>query len=120
MPPENHECEMVRQSQQQHFVDQDKSTASRNRTKTMASDWSRAAGVDLGGIPLSRAPQIFRRNTRFAGTVIRPDYQFLPRFGDLVLGLASLHWPTCLQIKQIRITLMTMFKVNTSPPNEVR
>ena len=23
MPPENHECEMVRQSQQQHFVDQD-------------------------------------------------------------------------------------------------
>ena len=30
---------------------------------------------------LSRAPQIFRRNTRFAGTVIRPDYQLLPRFG---------------------------------------
>ena len=24
-------------------------------------------------------------------TVIRPDYQFLPRFGDLILGLASLH-----------------------------
>ena len=42
MPPENHECEMVRQSQQQHFVDQDKSTASRNRNKTkkMALDWS--------------------------------------------------------------------------------
>ena len=44
MPPENHECEMVRQSQQQHFVDQDKSTASRNRNKTkkMALDWSHA------------------------------------------------------------------------------
>ena len=47
------------------------------------------SGVDLGGIPLSRAPhiplsrapQIFRRNTIFAGTVIRPDYQLLPRFG---------------------------------------
>ena len=43
------------------------------------------------GIPLSRESQIFRRNTRFAATVIRPDYQFLPRFGDLVLGLASLY-----------------------------
>ena len=44
MPPENYECEMVRQSQQQHFVDQDKSTASRNRNKTkkMALDWSHA------------------------------------------------------------------------------
>ena len=42
IPPENRECEMVRQSQQQHFVDQDKSTASRNRNKTkkMALDWS--------------------------------------------------------------------------------
>ena len=49
-----------------------------------------SSGVDLGGIPLSRAPQIFRRNTRFAGTVIRPDYQLLPRFGDPILGLASL------------------------------
>ena len=48
-------------------------------------------GVDLGGIPLSRAPQIFRRNTRYAGTVIRPDYQFLPRFGDLILRLTSLY-----------------------------
>ena len=48
------------------------------------------AGVDLGGIPLSRAPQILRRNTRFAGTVIRPDYQLLPRFGDPILGLAPL------------------------------
>ena len=48
------------------------------------------AGVDLGGIPLSRTPQILRRNTRFAGTVIRPDYQLLPRFGDPILGLASL------------------------------
>ena len=47
-------------------------------------------GVDLGGIPLSRAPQILRRNTRFAGTVIRPDYQLLPQFGDPILGLASL------------------------------
>ena len=34
-----------------------------------------------------RLPQIFRRNTRFAGTVIRPDYQFLSRFGDLILVL---------------------------------
>ena len=59
------------------------------------------SGVDLGGIPLSRAPQILRRNTRFAGTVIRPDYQLLPRFGDPILGLASLDWPvpTCKQIK---------------------
>ena len=34
--------EMVRQSQRQHFVDQDKSTASRNRSKTkkMVVDWS--------------------------------------------------------------------------------
>ncbi len=56
------------------------------------------SGVDLGGIPLSRAPQIFRQDTRFAGTVIRPDYQLLPRFGDPILGLASLDWPvpTCL------------------------
>ena len=56
------------------------------------------AGVDLGGIPSSWAPQIFRRNTTFAGTVIRPDYQLLPRFGDPILGLASLDWPvpTCL------------------------
>ena len=44
------------------------------------------SGVDLGGIPLSRAPQIFRRNTRFAGTVIRPDYQLLPRFGTRFWG----------------------------------
>ena len=54
------------------------------------------SGVDLGGIPLSREPQISRRNTRFAGTVIRPGYQFFPRFGDLILGLASSYWPTCL------------------------
>ena len=45
-------------------------------------------GVNLGGIPLSRAPHIFRRNTRFAGTVIRPDYHFLPRFVELILWLA--------------------------------
>ena len=58
------------------------------------------SGVDLGGIPLSRAPQIFRRNTRFAGTVIRPDYQLLLRFGDPILGLTSLDWPvpTCLKL----------------------
>ena len=49
------------------------------------------AGVDLGGIPLSRAPQIFRQNTRFARTVIRPDYQLLPRIGDLGLGLGPLY-----------------------------
>ena len=47
-------------------------------------------GVDLGGIPLSRPLQIFRRNTRFVRTVIRPDYQFLPRFGDPMIVLASL------------------------------
>ena len=77
-------------------------------------------GVDHGGIPLSRAHQISRRNTRFAGTVIRPGYQFLPRFGDLILGLASLSLTNmCKQIKQIRITLMKMLKVYTSPPNEV-
>ena len=77
------------------------------------------SGVDLGGIPLSRAPQISRRNTRFAGTVIRPGYQFLPRFGDLILGLASLLLTNMFkQIKQIRITLMTMFKVYTSPLND--
>ena len=77
-------------------------------------------GVDVGGIPLSRAPQISRRDTRFAGTVIRPGYQFLPRFGDLILGLASLLLTNMFkQIKQIRITLMTMFKVHTSRPNEV-
>ena len=76
-----------------------------------------SAGVDLGGIPLSRAPQIFRRNTRFAGTVIRPDYQFLPRFEDLILGLAPLYWPTFKQIKQIRITLMAMFIVDPYSPN---
>ena len=79
-----------------------------------------ATGVDLGGIPLSRAPQIFRRNTRFAGTVIRPDYQFLPRFGDQILGLAPLFLTHMFkQIKQTIITLMTMFKVNHHPPNKV-
>ena len=63
------------------------------------------AVVDLGGIPLSRAPQIFRRNTRFAGTVIRPDYQLLPRFWDPILGLASIDWPvpTCKQIKKLKL-----------------
>ena len=45
--------------------------------------------VDLGGIPLSRAPQIPKRNTRVAGAVIRPDYQFSPRFEDLIFRLAS-------------------------------
>ena len=40
MTPENHKCEMVKQSQ--HFVDEDKSTASRNITKTkrIDLDWS--------------------------------------------------------------------------------
>ena len=38
-------------------------------------------GVDLGGIPLSRTPQVFRRNTRFTGTVIRPDYQLCRDLG---------------------------------------
>ena len=42
---------------------------------------TQSPGVDLGRIPLSRAPHIFRRNTRFAGTVIRPDYQFFRDFG---------------------------------------
>ena len=44
MPPENHECEMVRQSQQQQLVDKDKSSASRTiyKTNTIALDWSNA------------------------------------------------------------------------------
>ena len=45
--------------------------------KRIVPNKARIAGVYLGGIPLSRAPQIFRRNTRFALTGIRPDYQFL-------------------------------------------
>ena len=79
------------------------------------------SGVDLGSIPLSRASQISRRNTRFAGAVIRPDYQVLPQFGGLILGLALIIILTNMfkQIKQIRITLMTMLKVNPSPPNGV-
>ena len=81
----------------------------------IVSGYTTYPGVDLGGNPLSRAPQISRRDTRFAGTVIRPGYQFLPRFGDLILGLASLLLTNMFkQIKQIRITLMTMFKVHTS------
>ena len=56
-----------------------------------AAELGQPAGVDLGGIPLSRAPQIFRRNTRFARTVIRPDYQLLPRIVDLGLGLGPLY-----------------------------
>ena len=64
--------------------------ASNRRTPANRCVVSVYAGVDLGGIPLSRAPQILRRNTRFASTVIRPDYQLLPRFGDPILGLASL------------------------------
>ena len=44
MPLDNHKfiCEMVRQSQQQQFVDEDKSTANRNRAKKMWMDWSHA------------------------------------------------------------------------------
>ena len=81
-------------------------------------------GVYLGGIPLSRAPQIFRRNTRFALTGIRPDYQFLllifaaiwgSDFRDNLITLTRLFK----QAKQIRIPFMAMFKVNTCPPNEV-
>ena len=65
-------------------------------------------GVYLGGIPLSRAPQIFRRNTRFALTGIRPDYQFLllifaaiwgSDFRDNLITLTRLFK----QAKQIRI-----------------
>ena len=39
-----YKCEMVRQCQQQHCMDQDKSAASwnRNTTKTIALDWSHA------------------------------------------------------------------------------
>ena len=81
-------------------------------------------GVYLGGIPLSRAPQIFRRNTRFALTGIRPDYQFLllifaaiwgSDFRDNFITLTRLFK----QAKQIRIPFMAMFKVNICPPNEV-
>ena len=56
------------------------------RIFTVANQQWLNPGVDHGGILLSQAPQIFRRNTRFAGTVIRPDNQVLPRFGGLVLG----------------------------------
>ena len=81
--------------------------------------------LSIGGIPLSRAPQIFRRNTRFALTGIRPDYQFLllifaaiwgSDFRDNLIALTRLFK----QAKQIRIPFMAMFKVNTCPPNEVR
>ena len=81
-------------------------------------------GVYLGGIPLSRASQLFRRNTRFALTGIRPDYQFLllifaaiwgSDFRDNLITLTRLFK----QAKQIRIPFMAMFKVNTCPPNEV-
>ena len=82
------------------------------------------SGVYLGGIPLSRAPQIFRRNTKVALTGIRPDYQFLllifaaiwgSDFRDNLITLTRLFK----QAKQIRIPFMAMFKVNTCPPNEV-
>ena len=80
---------------------------------------ARSPGVDLDGIPLSRAPHIFRRNTRFAGTVIRPGYQFFsaiwgPDFRASITIVTNMFK----QIKQIRITLMTMFKVDPSPPKE--
>ena len=76
--------------------------------------------VYLGGIPLSRAPQIFRRNIRFVGTVIRPDYQFFatiwgPDFRCSTIILTHMFK----QIKQIKITLIAMFKVNPGSPNEV-
>ena len=49
MLPENHKCEMVRQSQQQHFVDHDKLISSRNRNKTkkMELDWSHAENTSI-------------------------------------------------------------------------
>ena len=76
-------------------------------------------GVDLGGIPLSRAPQIFRRNTRFAGTVIRPDYQLLPRFGDPILVRASIIRLTCPHVfKQIEI--YNYFVRSQSSPTKLR
>ena len=79
------------------------------------------SGVDLGGIPLSRAPQIFRRNTIFAGTVIRPDYQFLQGIAAiLVPGFRASTILTHMfkQIKRIRITLMAMFKVHPGSPKK--
>ena len=84
-------------------------------------DYIQCTGVDLGGIQLSRAPQIFRRNTRYAGTVICPDYQFLPRFwGPGFRASIIILTNMFKQMKQIRITLMTMFKVDPSPANEIR
>ena len=78
------------------------------------------AGVDLGGIPLSRAPQIFRRNTRFAGTVIRPDYQLLPRFGDPILGL-GLFRLTCPHVfKQIKKNYFDDDVQSQSSPTKLR
>ena len=57
MPRENHECEMVRQSQQQHYVDQDKSTASAsrniNKTKKMALAARHGVGNEEDGVHLA-------------------------------------------------------------------
>ena len=76
------------------------------------------AGVDLGGIPLSRAPQIFRRNT--SNPVGLPTFAVIwgPEFRASIIRLTCPH--VFKQIKN-RITLMTMFriKVDRGPPNEV-
>ena len=81
---------------------------------------AKSQGSTLAVFRYPEHPRFPRWGTRFAGTVIRPGYQFLPRFGDLILGLASLLLTNMFkQIKQIRITLMTMFEVYTMPTNEV-
>ena len=56
MPPGNHTCDMVSQSQHQHFVDQDKSTASRNRNtiKRRLLRW-------IGHTPRQPQPSITRQ-----------------------------------------------------------
>ena len=81
------------------------------------------AGVDLGGIPGSVIPRTpdfqteyqIRRNSNPAGI---PVFAAIwgPDFRPSIIILTNMFK----QIKQIRITLMTMFKVDPSPPNELR
>ena len=99
----------------------------KKKNKFTHSSQLHTSGVDLGGIPLrSREPQISRRNTRFAG----PNPAGM-RIAAGIPVFAAIwgpdFWPSIIiltnmfkQIKQIRITLMTMFKVEPSPPNELR
>ena len=73
------------------------------------------AGVDLGDIPLSRAHQI-RQSSNPAGLPVFAAIWGADFRATSIIILTNMFK----QIKQIRITLTTMFKVNPSPPNEVR